>query len=485
MTELVNECDVAFINGAPGFPYEKVYRCFSGDNNGLLFRLVNDKKQWAFYNDTEDLFFRVNAKFGPNSDLKPLGRTKIVEATDDHNWRYNASVTVGPGRTERFVEGIVEGFEVNFASEAMPAESVEFENGAPTVEYETVYKCLKDYGNGLLFRLVSEDPKTGERTWSFYNDTKDFTMDVEVTFANKDCVQPLGNVRVEDAPDNENGAVYKVSVKPLCTEEFLRGDPHDYNLSFVANPMDNEKALEDYEVVFENGSPNPEVVLYPGSKVFKGFKDKGNGLIFLLLDDENKRWAFYNDTTEYNITATVKFGPKSVYEAAQNVSVSPDPDVAGGTVCVLTVPPLTTEPFLTGNPGNYHMSFYAEPVTKTQHEENPAFENEGPDAHVMAHYDKVYKCFKENGNGLLFRLVDEQNNMWGFYNDTKDVLFTVKVRFDNDSKVTPMGKTTTGEDDDLGEVYMLQVEPLATELFVSGEVTGFATKFTGKKYRPV
>ncbi|RNE99557.1 hypothetical protein TraAM80_08168, partial [Trypanosoma rangeli] len=235
MTNLVTDTKGLFKHGVPGFAYNNVYRCFPNNDNGLLFRLVNDKRQWAFYNDTEKMVFRVNAKIGKGSQVKPLGRAKLTKMDwgVKEQWGWEVTVVVGPGRTERFLEGSVEGFQIDFQSEVVSEDDVEFENGLPTVKYDSVYKCLKGHGNGLLFRLVLRDSLSEECTWSYYNDTKDYVMEVEVTFADKTCVEPLGKTRVEHDPANKKGVVYKIAVSPLRTESFLRGRPCDYRQSFV------------------------------------------------------------------------------------------------------------------------------------------------------------------------------------------------------------------------------------------------------------
>lgn len=491
MTDLVPDADVFFEHGTPGFAYTKVYRCFPGNGNGLLFRLVNDKKQWAFYNDTKSMVFRVAAKFGKGSSVQPLGRVKLIENNDgglqESEWRYHASVVVEPGRTERFMVGDVRGFELNFSSEALPDSYVEFKNGFPAAKYDNVYKCLQNHDDGLLFRLVSVDEKSGERMWSYYNDTKDYTMEVTVEFADKNCVRPLGKTRVEDCPDNAEGAVYKISVAPLRTESFLSGDPHEYRQSVVANAISDEEVLDPKELCFENGGPNTSVIAYPSTKIIRGFKEKGNGLVFLIIDKDSEKWAFYNDTTDYTMAITVKFGPGCVYKASEKTSVSADPGVVGGTICVIKVPPLSTELFLTrGNPEEYKMSISAESVYKSEPEEQPEYKNGGPDRSLIPHNNKAYKCFRERGNGLLFRIVDDEEKEWVFYNDTRDFAFTVKVNFEQSAYVQPLGNTKREEDIQLGPVYVLEVPPLSTEPFVRGDdLSGFSTRFSGKKVHPM
>lgn len=91
--------------------------------------------------------------------------------------------------------------------------------------------------------------------------------------------------------------------------------------------------------------------------------------------------------------------------------------------------------------------------------------------------DKVTKCFKDNGNGLLFRMENSEKKQWAFYNDTKNYDMVVKVSFGKDSKIDALGKTKM-ETAESGEFNCeLEIEPMATEMFISGEPNGFKISF--------
>jgi hypothetical protein len=114
-------------------------------------------------------------------------------------------------------------------------------------------------------------------------------------------------------------------------------------------------------------------------------------------------------------------------------------------------------------------------------EELPLYENGHPDATVMPHIDEVYKCFKEHGNGLLFRLVDKANRRWAFYNDTTNIVASVKVEFHPKAQIERLGRTEALADPETGGVvFTLRVEPLETAVFVQGDVDVFTTKFTAE-----
>ncbi|KAG8343934.1 putative calpain like protein [Trypanosoma vivax] len=85
-------------------------------------------------------------------------------------------------------------------------------------------------------------------------------------------------------------------------------------------------------------------------------------------------------------------------------------------------------------------------------------------------------------NGMLYRLSDSKHKRWAFYNDSPKYTIHVAILFDYDSHILPLGTTTAfridepqeGRESDMGK-YLAEVDvpPLATELFVEGEVTGW------------
>ncbi|TPP45452.1 hypothetical protein CGC20_31445 [Leishmania donovani] len=90
------------------FPIDHVYRCFDVEN-GLLFRLVNDKRHiWAFYNDTSEYTMRISVNFGPESSIKALGSTRQVSL--DETGQCQLVLDVAPGETQSFMRGEYNGF---------------------------------------------------------------------------------------------------------------------------------------------------------------------------------------------------------------------------------------------------------------------------------------------------------------------------------------------------------------------------------------
>ncbi|EAN85448.1 putative calpain-like cysteine peptidase [Trypanosoma cruzi] len=109
---------------------------------------------------------------------------------------------------------------------------IKYENGQPTFEGPTVVKCFKDNGNGLLFRIVNEEKKQ----WAFYNDTKEYNMNVKAAFGKDSKVEPLGSTKMEK--DEATGEFKcEVQVPPLATVLFVEGEPNGYKLNFEANPV--------------------------------------------------------------------------------------------------------------------------------------------------------------------------------------------------------------------------------------------------------
>nr|CCC91514.1 putative calpain-like cysteine peptidase [Trypanosoma congolense IL3000] len=109
---------------------------------------------------------------------------------------------------------------------------IKYENGAPTYDGNSVIKCFKENGNGLLFRIVNDE----EKKWAFYNDTKGYNMVVKVAFGKDSTVQPLGNTTMEK--DSATGEFKcELSIAPLETQMFIEGTPNGYKINFEANPI--------------------------------------------------------------------------------------------------------------------------------------------------------------------------------------------------------------------------------------------------------
>ncbi|EPY19147.1 hypothetical protein STCU_09596 [Strigomonas culicis] len=473
MTTAIPLDQVHFENGKPLFPYNECYDCFEG--KGLLYRLVDTTSNtWAFYNDTNDTIIQVHAVFAPGSRIKALQRTQLrvlpnAEGTEDETCEQDATLEVEPGFTEAFIEGEVTGYNISFQSDSAPTKQVAFELPGPTVHYDKMYSCFKDNGNGLLFRLVDET----QQLWYFYNDTTTYTMRITVEFGKAQEVEALGRTTARVLPPGtpsaaSDGVVLCLDVAPGRTEPFLRGTPTVYKLGFAAEPAGQQ-------IQYVHEGPD-RAIIANASRVFKCFEEHENGLLFRVVDDVNRIWAFYNDTKAYVMTATVTFPADADIQLAPGVVSAPQED---GFTAAVTVAPLATAPFLVGAPEHYTLSFSAAPVGSMP-VESPAYENMGPDGTIIQYQD-AFSCFKGHGNGLLFRLVDNRVPRWAFYNDTRDVVAQIKVAFAPGAKVVALGNTRIGSDEELGVIYELELQPGRTELFAEGEVGVFTTKFAASK----
>ncbi|KAK7196155.1 receptor-type adenylate cyclase a-like protein [Novymonas esmeraldas] len=94
--------------------------------------------------------------------------------------------------------------------------------------------------------------------------------------------------------------------------------------------------------------------------------------------------------------------------------------------------------------------------------------------------DEVSACFEE-GNGLLFRVIDKAAKRWAFYNDTKDFIMHVHFSVGRSSVVEwgpgIVGKVTQVESTGRYEGELL-VAPLATEVLMTGRVNGYSMRYS-------
>lgn len=484
MTHLVDKNTVKFENGMPTVPYDKIYRCFQNQGNGLLFRLVQEKENlWSFYNDTKDSLMKVRARFGSYSKINILGNATLAPSNDPDGLgprkeplEIEVLLDVYPGKTEAFISGLVNGFTIGFQSESLqPEEPVKFENGSPNVPYSKIFKCFKNSGNGLLFRLVD----TTSKKWYFYNDTTEFVMKVRCEMDSRKNVNLLGHTQTAGIPNGKpDGVIATLDIHPRMTEPFLEGNAGTYSLSFVAEGVKNDIGEDITAMKYMNGQPNWRLV-DRSSKAFRCFKDDGNGLLFRFIDEKNQQWVFYNDTVDLLMRVTVII-PVSEQGKVQGAPGS-ETDVKNGKAEVrMCIPPLTTSVMLKGLPTNYEVEYNASSANRMSPEERPMYVGDGPNTALFP-FNDVFRCFKDRGNGLMFRLVNNTLSRWGFYNDTPDTYITAKVSFGEGSKITPLGKTQFETDPEKGPVYMLTVAPGETVPFLEGEITSYVFEFSGKK----
>ncbi|CAD2217368.1 small myristoylated protein-1 [Angomonas deanei] len=110
------------------------------------------------------------------------------------------------------------------------------------------------------------------------------------------------------------------------------------------------------DVVWKHGGP-PEEPL----KAIKMFPKKQNGLLFRLIYDDGERWAFYNDTKEYEFHIRYYFSKDSDIEARSNATLT---ELENGNKLVeIIVYPLETQDFMVGVPGSYTSTVEAMPLS--------------------------------------------------------------------------------------------------------------------------
>lgn len=102
--------------------------------------------------------------------------------------------------------------------------------------------------------------------------------------------------------------------------------------------------------------------------------------------------------------------------------------------------------------------------------------------HVGPTYKGTYcnKCFKTEGNGLLFRVVNEHEKKWAFYNDTEDFRMHIQATFGARSQIEPLDNATMSQTEDGRYVVEVTVEPQTTEMFIHGDVNGFKVLYNAQ-----
>ncbi|RNF20121.1 calpain-like cysteine peptidase [Trypanosoma conorhini] len=111
----------------------------------------------------------------------------------------------------------------------------EYRYGRPVYE-GTSTAC---FDNGLLYRVIEE--RHGGR-WSFYNDTPNCIMRVEVNFKPGSEVKALGNTSLKK--ESDGSSVCTVSVHPLETELFIEGSPGGYTSNIKAEGLTDEYLVD-------------------------------------------------------------------------------------------------------------------------------------------------------------------------------------------------------------------------------------------------
>jgi hypothetical protein len=128
--------------------------------------------------------------------------------------------------------------------------------------------------------------------------------------------------------------------------------------AYRRDSMSLASAFDEDEIEFENGQPT-----YKGNHIFKCFKNRGNGLLFRIVNDDEFKWAFYNDMRDYNMTVTCVAGPHSHVKPLGTTTMTEKEDTKE-KVLVVTVGPCETAMFLDGVLKGFKLSYEAQPILK-------------------------------------------------------------------------------------------------------------------------
>ncbi|CAD2216963.1 hypothetical protein AGDE_14781 [Angomonas deanei] len=371
----------------------------------MLYRLVDEKTQrWAFYNDSPHYRMRVTAEFPNKKEITTLGST----------------IQLGAKLT--------------------------FNRRRPQFSASPIKDCNMESVTGSLLRASG-----GHLGRTF------------VTKNTADSVQLKSPEELHLGKEEEEAVVVDLTIDPLTTELFIEGHPRDFVLTYAAEPFQTD--MPEYGTIpYKLDGPDRCVIDY--DTLYKCYKDKENGLLFRLVDNENERWAFYNDTPE------VIFTVKATVTSAVGEAITPGPatkvsrDSKGETVYTLRVSPGETEIFVNGLPKCYQLHFSGEPEGNNAEssaensvrwpdkntvdeevavpEESIPFRGAGPDRAASRHKEVIPSQFPSKKECLLYKLWDGDGGRWFYYNDSDRESVFVEVRFFSTTPdpllVTSLGK---------------------------------------------
>ncbi|ORC88964.1 calpain-like cysteine peptidase [Trypanosoma theileri] len=86
------------------------------------------------------------------------------------------------------------------------------------------------------------------------------------------------------------------------------------------------------------------------------------GHLFRVINQEEKKWALYNDTTTFEMNVTFTFGKDSKLTALDNTKIKPNQD--GEFVATTVVCPLETTMFVSGTWNGYKSRFEGKPLSR-------------------------------------------------------------------------------------------------------------------------
>lgn len=86
-----------------------------------------------------------------------------------------------------------------------------------------------------------------------------------------------------------------------------------------------------------------------------------NGLLYRIEDEGNGKWAFFNNSNDYEFHVKYLFGASSQIDAAGDTNLEIQDD---GILCSVVVFPLETKEFITGTPDGYESKLEALPLSE-------------------------------------------------------------------------------------------------------------------------
>lgn len=112
---------------------------------------------------------------------------------------------------------------------------------------------------------------------------------------------------------------------------------------------------ESANVTYVNGKPT-----FKGEDVTKGF-EKDNGLLFRIVNKKKKQWAYYNDTTQYEMHVQVTFNDDCDIKALGKTRLEQQDN--GEWVATVVVYPCETEMFIEGRVNGFKSKMDALPLS--------------------------------------------------------------------------------------------------------------------------
>ncbi|KPA77271.1 putative mitochondrial calpain-like cysteine peptidase [Leptomonas pyrrhocoris] len=119
-------------------------------------------------------------------------------------------------------------------------------------------------------------------------------------------------------------------------------------------------AFNEDQIEFLNGKPT-----YKGNRLFKCFKNRSNGLLFRIINDDEFRWAFYNDMNDYNVKVTCTAGADSHVTPLGSTTMAINASTRE-KVLEVTVGPLETAMFLDGVLKGCKLRYEAQPIPRSE-----------------------------------------------------------------------------------------------------------------------